>query len=134
MNATRSLSRDNATPTPNTKALITTANKTVAIATIMTAASAHLRALTTILALFRTTADQSCSTADETCVDTGRYKTWEESPASWEEFGHDNDKSICRLPIISVEEWEKGQYWLRQEPVIVKNVTKGWGALEHWTK
>ena len=96
--------------------------------------STPLRFLTTILAVFQINAEQTCSAADETCIDVGRYKTWGDSPASWEEFGHDNDKTICRLPIISVEEWEKGEYWLKQEPVIVKNVTDGWGALEHWTK
>ena len=64
----------------------------------------------------------------------GRYLTWEEAPASIEEFDHDNDKRVCRLPILSVEEWEMGRYWEREMPVIVKNVTDGWPALEHWTK
>ena len=101
---------------------------------MMAFSSTHLLAITALLALFHTNASQTCSSQDDTCINTGRYKTWGESPASWEEFGHDNDKTICRLPIISVEEWEAGQYWLKQEPVIVKNATKGWGALEHWTK
>ncbi len=64
----------------------------------------------------------------------GRYLTWEEAPASREEFDHDNDKRVCRLPILSVEEWEMGRYWEREIPVIVKNVTDRWPALEHWTK
>jgi hypothetical protein len=98
------------------------------------APTAHLITLTALLVLVHAAKSQTCSPDDETCINTGRYKTWEDSPASWDEFGHDNDKTICRLPIISVEEWERGQYWLKQEPVIVKNVTVGWGALEHWTK
>jgi hypothetical protein len=64
----------------------------------------------------------------------GRYPTWEAAPASKDEFDHDNEKSVCRLPILSVEEWEAGKYWEREVPVIVKNVTDGWMALEHWTK
>ena len=35
---------------------------------------------------------------------------------------------------ISVEEWEEGRYWERDVPVIVRNVTDHWKALEHWTK
>lgn len=62
------------------------------------------------------------------------YETWDDAPASWEEFGHDNDPSVCRVPILTVEEWEQGRYWEREEPVLVKNVTDGWPALEHWTK
>mmetsp|Transcript_23489 Transcript_23489/g.38736 ORF Transcript_23489/g.38736 Transcript_23489/m.38736 type:complete len:360 (-) Transcript_23489:128-1207(-) len=63
-----------------------------------------------------------------------RYKTWEEAPASYEEFDHDNHPSVCRLPVVTVEEWEKGRMWEGETPVIVKNVTDGWKALEHWTK
>ena len=67
-----------------------------------------------------------------TCVtNLGR---WEDAPSSNKEFDHDNDKTVCRLPIISVEEWENGRYWEKEEPVIVQNVTDGWLALEHWTK
>lgn len=72
--------------------------------------------------------------SDASCEETGRYPTWEAAPASTKEFDHDNDKSVCRLPILSVEEWEDGRYWEREEPVIVKNVTDGWKAMEHWTK
>eukprot|EP00985_Skeletonema_marinoi_P032860 scaffold39814_cov329-Skeletonema_marinoi.AAC.1 len=63
-----------------------------------------------------------------------RYKTWEEAPASYEEFDHDNDPSVCRLPIVTVEEWEKNRMWESETPVIVKNVTDGWKALENWSK
>jgi len=84
----------------------------------------------------------SCETSSETDTTTtkttssllGPYATWEDAPASTEEFDHDNDKSVCRLPIISVEEWEAGRYWERNEPVLVQNVTDGWAAMEHWTK
>lgn len=65
---------------------------------------------------------------------TGPYGTWEEAPSSVEEFDHDNRKSVCRLPVVSVEEWERGRYWEGEEPVIVQNVTGGWLALDHWTK
>jgi len=94
----------------------------------------HLRFLTALFVILSTKAQSQTCSDDGTCINTGRYKTWEDSPASWAEFGHDNDKSICRLPIITVEEWENGQYWLKMEPVIVKNITDGWGALQHWTK
>ena len=62
------------------------------------------------------------------------YETWEDAPASWEEFGHDNDPNICGIPVLSVEEWEEGRCWEREEPVLVRNVTDGWPALDHWTK
>ena len=62
------------------------------------------------------------------------YETWEDAPASWGEFGHDNDPGVCGIPVLSVEEWEEGRYWEREEPVLVRNVTDGWPALEHWTK
>ena len=75
---------------------------------------------------------------DPTCTEQqtnlGQYNTWEEAPASTKEFDHDNNKKVCRLPIIDVEEWESGRYWEKDEPCIVKNVTDGWLALEHWTK
>ena len=75
---------------------------------------------------------------DPTCteqqINLGQYNTWEEAPASTKEFDHDNNKKVCRLPIISVDEWESGRYWEKEEPCIVKNVTDGWLALEHWTK
>lgn len=63
-----------------------------------------------------------------------KYATWEGAPSSADEFDHDNDPSVCRLQIISVEEWEEGRYWEYEEPVIVRGVTEGWNALEHWTK
>ena len=84
--------------------------------------------------------DPSCAEGDASCAASasspvfGRYPTWEEAPSSSEEFDHDNDGKVCRLPIISVEEWEGGRYWEREEPVIVRNVTDGWKALEHWKK
>ena len=75
---------------------------------------------------------------DPTCteqqINLGQYNTWEEAPVSTKEFDHDNNKKVCRLPIISVDEWESGRYWEKEEPCIVKNVTDGWLALEHWTK
>lgn len=62
------------------------------------------------------------------------YSTWEEAPNSSYEFDHDNDVSVCRLPIITVHEWEKNRYWENDIPVIVQNVTDTWKANIHWTK
>ena len=67
-------------------------------------------------------------------IETGPYRSWEEAPSSFEEFGHDNHESVCRLPIVTVEEWERGRYWEGEAPVLVKNVTDDWAALNHWTK
>lgn len=61
-----------------------------------------------------------------------KYKDWEDAPASWEEYGHDN--SVCGVPRLTVEQWEKGKYWQRNKPVIVMNVTEQWPAVEHWKK
>jgi len=72
--------------------------------------------------------------SDDGEISLGRYKTWDEAPASYEEFDHDNDPSVCRLPFVTVEEWEKNRMWEGETPVIVKNVTDNWKALEHWTK
>lgn len=72
--------------------------------------------------------------SDSQSTSLGLYATWEEAPSSIHEFDHDNDKTVCRLPIITVEEWETGRYWEREVPVIVKNVTDAWPALKHWTK
>eukprot|EP00804_Cyclotella_cryptica_P011474 CCRYP_016394-RB/>CCRYP_016394-RB protein AED:0.43 eAED:0.43 QI:195/1/1/1/1/1/4/148/320 len=98
------------------------------------AISIHKRALVFFLAFAGANAQTCTDDATSTCTYTGHYPTWEDAPASAEEFDHDNDKSICRLPIISVAEWETGRYWEKEEPVIVKNVTDGWMALQHWTK
>ncbi len=84
---------------------------------------------------------ESCATDPGTCkydekedIYLGNYSTWEEAPNSLDEFDHDNRKHICGLPILTVEEWEEGRFWETEKPVIVKNVTAGWKALEHWTK
>eukprot|EP00571_Detonula_confervacea_P002185 CAMPEP_0172326870 /NCGR_PEP_ID=MMETSP1058-20130122/57864_1 /TAXON_ID=83371 /ORGANISM="Detonula confervacea, Strain CCMP 353" /LENGTH=331 /DNA_ID=CAMNT_0013043765 /DNA_START=102 /DNA_END=1097 /DNA_ORIENTATION=- len=108
----------------------------------MVSATAHKRFLSTIVAILAAlihaeieACTEDCAPdASETPLGLGRYPTWEDAPASTEEFDHDNDKSVCRLPIISVEEWEAERYWEREDPVIVQNVTDGWPALEHWTK
>jgi len=73
-------------------------------------------------------------TCIEQQINLGQYNTWEEAPASTKEFDHDNNKKVCRLPIITVDEWETGRHWEKEEPCIVKNVTDGWLAFEHWTK
>lgn len=66
-------------------------------------------------------------------VDYGNHHSeWEDGPASWEEFGHDNDPDVCGLPRLTVEEWEAGRHWEGSRPVLVKDVTKGWAALENW--
>ena len=62
------------------------------------------------------------------------YIEWEDAPASREEFDHDNDPEVCGIPFLTVEEWEAGRYWEGSKPVMVKNVTDGWAALEHWKK
>ncbi|KAL7553679.1 hypothetical protein ACHAWF_016998 [Thalassiosira exigua] len=68
-------------------------------------------------------------------VDYGNHNLeWEDGPSSWEEFGHDNDPAVCGVPLISVEEWERGEYWKGDVPVIVQNVTEGWAAMENWKK
>ncbi len=63
-----------------------------------------------------------------------KYKDWEDAPASWEEYGHDNDEYVCGVPRLTVEEWEKGKYWQKNKPVIVMNVTEQWPAVNHWKK
>lgn len=71
---------------------------------------------------------------DET-MDYGNHNLeWEDGPTSWDEFGHDNAPDICGVQVISVEEWEEGRYWKKDKPVIVKNVTDGWAALNNWKK
>mmetsp|Transcript_25972 Transcript_25972/g.55845 ORF Transcript_25972/g.55845 Transcript_25972/m.55845 type:complete len:363 (-) Transcript_25972:131-1219(-) len=66
-------------------------------------------------------------------IDYGNHNLdWEDGPTSWEEFGHDNDPSVCSLRFLTVEEWEAGKYWEGDQPVIVKNVTDGWAALNNW--
>jgi len=68
-------------------------------------------------------------------VDFGNHnREWEDGRASWEEFGHDNDPDVCGLPVLTVEEWEAGKHWERNRPVLVRNVTDGWAALNNWKK
>lgn len=109
----------------------------------MVSATAHKRVffLSSIVAgialIYAESSDDTCTADCATASDgtsLGRYPTWEAAPASTEEFDHDNDKTVCRLAVISVEEWERGRYWEKEQPVLVKNVTDGWGAPEHWTK
>lgn len=72
---------------------------------------------------------------DVETIDYGNHnQNWEDGPTSWEEFGHDNDPSICGVPRITVQEWEEGKYWEGKHPVIVLNVTNGWAALNNWKK
>ena len=59
---------------------------------------------------------------------------WEDGPSSWDEFGHDNDPSVCGLRMLTVKEWEAGRYWEGREPVLVSGVTDGWPALNNWKK
>ena len=106
------------------------------------ASSPHKRAfvissIAALVALIYANAD-SC-TDDATCTSSdgeplGRYSAWEDAPHSSDEFDHDNNKRVCGLPILTVEEWETGRFWESEKPVMVKNVTDGWKALEHWTK
>jgi len=68
-------------------------------------------------------------------IDYGNHNSeWEDGPSSWDEFGHDNDPAVCGLPVLTVEEWEAGKYWDGNKPVLVRNVTDGWAALDNWKK
>ena len=70
---------------------------------------------------------------DETQIDYGNHNVeWEDGHASWDEFGHDNDPNVCGIPVLTVEEWERGKHWEGNRPVLVKNITDGWAALKHW--
>ena len=94
-----------------------------------------LSTIAAILALICADGEKSCVN-DGTCASGKQpyYATWEDAPSSADEFDHDNDKSVCGLPLLTVEEWEQGRYWEGDQPVLVKNVTDGWPALQHWTK
>mmetsp|Transcript_2148 Transcript_2148/g.3718 ORF Transcript_2148/g.3718 Transcript_2148/m.3718 type:complete len:140 (+) Transcript_2148:145-564(+) len=77
--------------------------------------------------------DDDDDAKDATTVDYGNHnQEWEDGPASWEEFGHDNEH--CGVQYLTVEEWERGRHWDGSKPVIVRNVTAGWKALHHWKK
>jgi hypothetical protein len=66
-------------------------------------------------------------------VDYGNHNLeWEDGPSSWEEFGHDNDPSVCGVQLLTVEEWEAGRYWEGKKPVLVTGVTDDWPALNNW--
>jgi hypothetical protein len=66
-------------------------------------------------------------------IDYGNHNTqWSQGPSSWEEFGHTNDPSVCKLQTITVDEWERGKYWRGNVPVMVMNVTTNWDANVHW--
>ena len=58
----------------------------------------------------------------------------QDSPASWEEFGHDNDPNACGLPVLTIDKWEAGRYWEGSKPVLVRNVADSWAALSNWKK
>ena len=95
--------------------------------------STTMQTLTSILAILLTISLVGSQESEE--VDYGNHnQEWEDGPSSWEEFGHDNDPSVCSLPRITVEEWEAGRYWDGPKPVIVKNATDGWAALHNWKK
>ena len=79
--------------------------------------------------------DDTETMTDEETIDYGNHNLeWEDGPSSWEEFGHDNAPDICGVQVLTVEEWEEGRYWEGGKPVIVKNVTDGWAALNNWKK
>jgi hypothetical protein len=79
--------------------------------------------------------EETPTTTEEEMIDYGNHNLeWEDGPSSWDEFGHDNAPDICGLQVITVEEWEAGRYWEGKKPVIVKNVTEGWAALNNWKK
>jgi hypothetical protein len=75
------------------------------------------------------------ATMEEENIDYGNHNLeWEDGPSSWDEFGHDNAPDICGVQVLTVQEWEEGRYWAGNKPVIVKNVTDGWAALNNWKK
>jgi len=110
--------------------------------------SSNKRTWTTGLSTLSLLASVSAALTSESCVDCAlntntdndpnspytKYKDWEDAPASWEEYGHDNDPYVCGVERLTVEEWEKGKYWNKNKPVIVMNVTDQWPAVKHWTK
>jgi len=64
-------------------------------------------------------------------TDYGNHnKNWEDGHASWEEFGHNNEH--CNLQTITVQEWEDGKYWEKDDPVLVTGVTEHWAANTNW--
>ena len=64
-------------------------------------------------------------------TDYGNHnKNWEDGHASWSEFGHNNEH--CNLQTITVQEWEDGKYWEKDEPVLVTGVTEHWAANTNW--
>ncbi len=68
-------------------------------------------------------------------IDYGNHNlNWDDGPASWEEFGHDNDPNVCGIRYMSMEEWEEEKGWEGDRPVIVRNATEGWAALRNWKK
>jgi hypothetical protein len=89
--------------------------------------------VTCVLATIVRSSSQQVNHVDE--VDYGNHNLeWEDGPSSWEEFGHDNDPSVCGLQVLTVEEWEAGRYWEGKKPVLVSGVTEGWPALNNWKK
>ena len=62
------------------------------------------------------------------------FLEWGDGPSSRDEFDHNNDPRVCGVEFLTVDEWEAGRHWERQQPVIVRNVTAGWAALTHWKK
>ena len=64
-------------------------------------------------------------------TDYGNHNTnWEDGHASWEEFGHNNEH--CNLQTITVQEWEDGKYWEKDDPVLVTGITEHWAANTNW--
>lgn len=79
--------------------------------------------------------DDTETTTDDEMIDYGNHNLeWEDGPSSWDEFGHDNAPDICGVQVLTVKEWEEGRYWEGSKPVIVKNLTDGWAALNNWKK
>ena len=80
-------------------------------------------------------ADWSAVPESAADIDYGNHNLeWEDGPSSWEEFGHDNDPSVCGVQRLTVAEWEAGRYWKKNRPVIVTNATAGWAAMHRWRK
>ena len=70
---------------------------------------------------------------DDGQVDYGNHNhNWEDGHSSWDEFGHDNDPSVCKMRTMTVGEWEAGRHWRNNVPVMVTNVTDNWAANIHW--
>ena len=92
-----------------------TAAITILSSCIATSSSGETAAET--IAATLSTECQNCEEETNPNIDYGNHNlNWEDGPASWEEFGHDNAPDVCGVPRLTVEEWEAGRYWVDTGP------------------